>query len=467
MGIGYTRGDLNRIATGGLGPLREARGRRRGGLAGTAMDNLASRGVVPPGYYGRGDGKYMGFDTQGQLQDYYAGRGRILDEWAEETGMNLLDEAGAGYDRLSAEEARARAAAYDTLSSGMPTYGEVPELAANIDESVQDPFFTGLGITADDLKDRRVMRSATVTTPGHPTRFKPNDRPMGATGMDVALGGTWAPQRGRMGEGVSSGRIFKAPAGQGYIEPVQFQSATPDSVDFVGQRLWDQNVSPDQQSEYDAYIAGLEKFVAKQAGSIAETAAQAGDFMGPTPTEWAQQVAISEGLDPSLAAEWYGPERELADQRRQIDLARMPLDEFNTDQDLQALEMGYGSWAEYQQALEDAYGTQQDEAKTAAEAADEAARRQFTTEVFDITGMGPDDLAQAADVPVDAIPDILVSDTYKSYVDTIYGMLSEEGADPYELNNVLYQLTREGFGDVARVLAAQFGLPPLDYDFGA
>jgi hypothetical protein len=457
MGIGYSRDDLNRIAQGGLEVLRSIRGSRRGGVPPSPGFPSYS-----PGGYGRGSGKYMGFDTLGQLQDYYAGRGAILDEWADEAGQALLEEVKLGYDRVAEKDARARAEAYERLSSVMPTWGEVPELSAQIDKSVQDPFFQNLGISADALKSRRVSKDVVVTTPARSW-----SRPPGSSGLDVLFGdASWQPHEvetyPRKGGPVQRS-VMWAPD-EGYVEPYVV-GTKPGTVDYIGKRLWSQNVTPEMQAAYDEYIAGLDEFTKREADRLAEGAARAGEFMNPTRTQWAREAAIAGGLDPALAYEWYGDERELADKRRQLDLARIPLEEFDLQRDLQALDLEYGSWSEYQQALDDAYAQDAAVSKAGAEAEAEAQKRLRDRVTFELTDMGEDDLAQAADVPVELLPEVLDSDLYSWGVEQIRNLFTDEGVDPFELNAVLYDVTRFGSPAIARVLAAQFGLPSLRYDF--
>lgn len=462
MGIGYTRRDLENVKTTGDPPVNTDRPRtsKRQQLVDQLwqafIDAQTWRQAQAGGtrYGSPTGGKYAGFGTQSELTDYVRGRGLALDDEAaawydrinELTGQQTLD---TGYTyQAGLEKARTQ------RDAAMPKYGDYDSTTL----ALQQQRFGGSADAAERIYLERLAEPvdvwATVTGPGQRGAPPVNRHADPLTNYDVMGGGA--------GAGATSGRWMPPSPWQSIGEQV------PQVTIPIGEQLYKQHVvdtgADARYREREAQLAGVRDDRLDTLGANLDYASLLNDL---DIHDWAQMAATNElGIDPSFAAGAWGPEMSLAYHRTENDLAGLPVDQFETDRDLWALEtfgMPYDDYVAAEKERAAAERQQQTDLtaqeQAAADAADKEARLVFA-ETPGVNGIAlsvdPYDLADATDIPVEMLGEIVQSPEFSQAIDTLTSLYTEgTDADPVEYANslaatdpVLYRMLREIYPDL-------------------
>lgn len=469
MGLGYTRQQLEQVRRTGMAPrdmrpgVRNPRNRQtdedlwRWVAAGgappsspsptpttpapmpTPEDDLrkwieAGGSTTPtrtPRYGMPTDGRYTGFDTRGEMDDYVRGRGILLDQEA----AGRYGDAYEGFDtrRIEVEQSYADllAQAQGEVNALMPRQMDVPEIAAQYQNAP-----TSLENAYRQLSNP-VTRDMTLSIPGKPANpgrpvqtITPN--PYGDIWQaidNVEWGmGEYPSVTGNLTTGEQYERgdipIPLRLAPQTTMQMVGATDAVPASTRYIGQELWDQNVVPTgKDTELAQYQTDLGGWRDDELARYQAYVDQAQGYDELQPHEWMQLAGINElGMDPSFAAGAYGPEMSLSLANSQLGLEGLPLDQFTQDRDLWSLETYGVPYNEHlanekeKAALAEAQMTEDEKY-----AADQA-KAEFTMQFSELTGFDPDALASATDIPEEMLVDLIQSDDYNAALATLQGL---------------------------------------------
>lgn len=483
MGLGYTREDLAAVARGDADRLRWARMR---GLApapeyearNRALSGLAERGVGdPPPYYGPSDGKYSGFGTRGEQQDYGFGRGIQDWEQAQAFGDATALASDEAYQRISRTYADQQRAAAELRDAGLPTVGDSPELAAKIGARMR-----GASDRAIEARlSRPIQPDEWYTREGVPDHWSYEQVPVAPSGADrglaVALGTPWAQATKPTGQRVKQNGEWvdvMSPAYElrpgftgGAIGPEDLipmmraggAPAEPATQTLTYGGRADQMIYPgqapgaEQQTAYDERMAQLDKWARESGQDIMAGAAAAADEASVPLYMRAREAGINElGVDPALATAMWGPAEELAYRNAELGLAGVPIKQYQQDQDLAYLEQFGMTKSEYDAMLDDQRQAQDDARQFAVDEYEAG----LSQRIADATGLDPKQLADKTDMNQEQIAAALDSDEYRSVLDALDAIIrNPDGVKSEAVDAVLMNLAQND-PDILRIVLEQF-----------
>ena len=454
MGVGYTWQDLHQVRTTGLAP-KDARQRVRNPMQRQQLADLwaaqqgleANGGYAPAqgGYggpypYGSpGDGRYAGYDTRGEMDDYVRGRGIQLDQEAQawyESVANQTDQylggVGQKYDDLIAS-------ARTDMERAMPQRGDLQAFQdrARADDPYQEAMLGQWMSQRVQRGDSYVEDAGTPTIPGYDyLGVRPNTSGDIWHAIDNVEWGVddfpTSASSGTTGEFVEGLRATPVPLRlnpQMDVMSVPTVAGTPAVTRQIGDELWKSNIiDSGKLAEFGNYQDQLGEWRTGEQDAWGNYLADAEAQNNLDLHEWAQMAGVNElGMDPAFAAGAYGPELTASYLSAGQSIDKAPIGQFEIDRDRWALEtygVPYDEWAAEEKAAaaqQDAYMTEQD--KLAAEAEQTA----FANEFAAATGFDPDALASSVDLPVEMLVETVNSPEYADALDVLQGFATIDG----------------------------------------